>query len=192
MPRGGALGVTQTLPNEDMLSLTNVRAENFIAFLMGGRCAEEIVYGQMTSGASNDIERATGLARNMVCKWGMSEKMGPINYHKSNMSVYSGMGDSVDYSEKIAQEIDSEINRIVEKNYKDALNILKANREGLDRLAHALILWETMDINQVKDVVAGNDIGAPLKLPKKEPLPSTKESVDTKETAIDTTKTVTV
>ncbi len=192
MPRGGALGVTQTLPNEDMLSLTNARAENFIAFLMGGRCAEEIVYNQMTSGASNDIERATGLARNMVCKWGMSEKMGPINYHKSNMSVYSGMGDSVDYSEKVAQEIDSEINRIIEKNYKDALNILKANREGLDRLAHALILWETMDINQVKDVVAGIDIGAPLKLPKKEPLPSSKDVSDKKETAIDTTKTVTV
>ena len=167
MPRGGALGVTQTLPNEDMLSLTNDRAENFIAFLMGGRCAEEIVYGQMTSGASNDIERATGLARSMVCKWGMSEKMGPINYSKSGMSVYTGAGDNVDYSEKVAQEIDAEINRLVEKNYKQAINILKANREGLDRLAHALIAWETMDITQVKDVVAGKDIGVPLKTQKK-------------------------
>ncbi len=176
MPRGGALGVTQTLPNEDMLSLTNDRAENFIAFLMGGRCAEEIVYSQMTSGASNDIERATSLARSMVCKWGMSEKMGPINYHKSNMSVYSGMGDSVDYSEKIAQEIDGEINRIVEKNYKQALNILKANRDGLDRLAHALIAWETMDFNQVKDVVSGIDIGVPLKTSKKDKKEDDKET----------------
>lgn len=167
MPRGGALGVTQTLPNEDMLSLTNDRAENFISFLMGGRCAEEIVYGQMTSGASNDIERATGLARNMVCKWGMSEKMGPINYHKSGQSAFTGMGENVDYSEKTSQEIDSEINRIVEKNYRQALNILKSNRDGLDRLAQALMAWETVDFQQVKDVVAGIDIGLPLKSDKK-------------------------
>jgi cell division protease FtsH len=167
MPRGGALGVTQTLPNEDMLSLTNVRAENFIAFLMGGRCAEEIVYGQMTSGASNDIERATGLARSMVCKWGMSEKMGPINYHKSGPSAFTGMGDSTDYSEKVAQEIDEEINRIVEKNYRQAINILKSNRDALERLAQALMAWETIDFQQVKDVVAGVDIGVPLKPEKK-------------------------
>ena len=167
MPRGGALGVTQTLPNEDMLSLTNDRAENFISFLMGGRCAEEIVYGQMTSGASNDIERATSLARNMVCKWGMSEKMGPINYHKSGQSAFTGMGENVDYSEKTSQEIDSEINRIVEKNYRQALNILKSNRDGLDRLAQALMAWETIDFQQVKDVVAGIDIGLPLKSDKK-------------------------
>ncbi|MBY0413893.1 MAG: ATP-dependent zinc metalloprotease FtsH, partial [Bdellovibrionales bacterium] len=163
MPRGGALGVTQTLPNEDMLSLTNERAENFISFLMGGRCAEEIVYGQMTSGASNDIERATGLARSMVCKWGMSEKMGPINYHKSGQSAFTGMGENVDYSEKTAQEIDEEINRIVDKNYRQATNILKSNRDGLDRLAHALMAWETIDFQQVKDVVAGIDIGVPLR-----------------------------
>ena len=168
MPRGGALGVTQTLPNEDMLSLTNERAENFIAFLMGGRCAEEIVYGQMTSGASNDIERATGLARNMVTKWGMSPKMGPINYHKSSMSIYSGTGDTTDYSEKTAQEIDEEINRIVDKNYKQAIHILKTQRDALDRLAHALMAWETMDINQVQDVCKGIDIGVPLKTEKKE------------------------
>jgi cell division protease FtsH len=167
MPRGGALGVTQTLPNEDMLSLTNDRAENFIAFLMGGRCAEEIVYGQMTSGASNDIERATSLARSMVCKWGMSEKMGPINYHKSGVSAFTGAGENVDYSEKTAQEIDEEINRIVEKNYRQAINILKSNRDGLDRLAHALMAWETIDFQQVKDVVAGIDIGVPLKSEKK-------------------------
>ncbi|MGZ3806589.1 MAG: ATP-dependent zinc metalloprotease FtsH [Bacteriovorax sp.] len=176
MPRGGALGVTQTLPNEDLLSLTNDRAENFISFLMGGRCAEEIVYGQMTSGASNDIERATGLARNMVCKWGMSEKMGPINYNKSGMSPFTGMGENTDYSEKTAQEIDEEINRIVEKNYKQALNILKSNRDGLDRLAQALVAWETIDFQQVKDVIAGIDIGVPLKTEKKSDESEKKES----------------
>ena len=179
MPRGGALGVTQTLPNEDLLSLTNDRAENFIAFLMGGRCAEEIVYNQMTSGASNDIERATGLARNMVCKWGMSEKMGPINYNKAGMSPFTGMGETSDYSEKTAQEIDEEINRIVEKNYKQALNILKSNRDGLDRLAHALVAWETIDFQQVKDVIAGVDIGLPLKPEKKVvEVPKTDDKTD--------------
>lgn len=180
MPRGGALGVTQTLPNEDLLSLTNDRAENFISFLMGGRCAEEIVYSQMTSGASNDIERATSLARNMVCKWGMSEKMGPINYHKSGQSAFTGMGENVDYSEKTAQEIDEEINRIVEKNYKQALNILKSNRDGLDRLAHALMAWETVDFKQVKDVVAGIDIGVPLKPEQKTDNASDEPKIGTK------------
>lgn len=180
MPRGGALGVTQTLPSEDMLSLTNERAENFIAFLMGGRCAEEIVYSQMTSGASNDIERATSLARNMVCKWGMSEKMGPINYNKSSMSLYTGTGDTTDYSEKTAQEIDEEINRIVEKNYKQAINILKSNRDGLDRLAKALMSWETIDFQQVKDVIAGIDIGLPLKV-EKPVITKTPDSTDDKE-----------
>ena len=181
MPRGGALGVTQTLPQEDMLSLTNDRAENFIAFLMGGRCAEEIVYTQMTSGASNDIERATSLARNMVCKWGMSEKMGPINYNKSSMSLYTGTGDNTDYSEKTAQEIDEEINRIVDKNYRQALNILKSNRDALDRLAHALVAWETIDFAQVKDVIAGVDLGVPLKPTKKEESSGDKPSGDKKE-----------
>ena len=99
----------------------------------------------------------------MVCKWGMSEKMGPINYNKSGMSPFSGMGETTDYSEKTAQEIDEEINRIVEKNYKQALNILKSNRDGLDRLAQALVAWETIDFQQVKDVIAGIDIGVPLK-----------------------------
>lgn len=183
MPRGGALGVTQTLPNEDMLSLTNDRAENFIAFLMGGRCAEEIVYGQMTSGASNDIERATGLARSMVCKWGMSQKMGPINYNKSGISPFSGMGENVDYSEKTAQEIDEEINRIVEKNYRQAINILKSNRDGLDRLAQALMVWETVDFAQVKDVIAGKDIGVPLKAEK----PKKTDDTPTGESKIDST-----
>jgi cell division protease FtsH len=105
----------------------------------------------------------------MVCKWGMSEKMGPISYHKSATSPFSGMGDNVDYSEKTAQEIDEEINRIVEKNYKQAINILKSNRDALDRLAQALVLWETIDLQQVKDVVAGNDIGLPLVRPQKIP-----------------------
>jgi cell division protease FtsH len=162
MPRGGALGVTQTLPNEDMHNLTRDRAENFISFLMGGRCAEEIIFGSITSGASNDIQRATSLARNMVCSWGMSDKMGPVNYHKTAMQPFGNSDASADYSEKTAQEIDEEIHRFVEKNHQVALKILRDNRDALERIAQGLIVWETLDYAQVKDLVDGKDIGVPI------------------------------
>tara|TARA_Y100000780_G_scaffold232591_1_gene267945 strand:- start:47568 stop:49499 length:1932 start_codon:yes stop_codon:yes gene_type:complete len=161
MPRGGALGVTQTLPNEDMLNLTRERGENFISFLMGGRCAEELVFGEITNGASNDIERATQLARSMVCSWGMSDKLGPINYHKEQQSAWSAPSSS-SYSEKTGQEIDDEIHRLVTENYKIALKILEDNKEALERLAEGLIVWETLDFTQVQDLVNGKDIGMPI------------------------------
>ncbi|MBC97428.1 MAG: cell division protein FtsH [Halobacteriovoraceae bacterium] len=161
MPRGGALGVTQTLPNEDMLNLTRERGENFISFLMGGRCAEELVFGEITNGASNDIERATQLARSMVCSWGMSDKLGPINYHKEQQSAWSAPSSS-SYSEKTGQEIDDEIHRLVTENYKIALKILEDNKEALERLAEGLIVWETLDFTQVQYLVNGKDIGMPI------------------------------
>jgi cell division protease FtsH len=161
MPRGGALGVTQTLPNEDMLNLTRERAENFIAFLMGGRCAEELVFGEITNGASNDIERATQLAKSMICSWGMSDKLGPINYHKEQSNPWQAPNSS-NYSEKTGQEIDEEIHRLVSENYKTAIDILRDNKEALERLAEGLIVWETLDFKQVKDLVDGKDIGVPL------------------------------
>ncbi len=161
MPRGGALGVTQTLPNEDMLNLTRARGENFISFLMGGRCAEELVFGEITNGASNDIERATSLSRSMICSWGMSDKLGPINYHKEQQTAWSAPSSS-NYSEKTSQEIDDEIHRLVTDNYKIAMKILEDNREALERLAEGLIVWETLDYAQVQDLVAGKDIGMPI------------------------------
>jgi len=161
MPRGGALGVTQTLPNEDMLNLTRVRGENFISFLMGGRCAEELVFGEITNGASNDIERATQLSRSMICSWGMSDKLGPINYQKEQQSAYSAPSSS-SYSEKTGQEIDDEIHRLVTDNYKIAMKILEDNREALNRLAEGLIVWETLDFAQVQALVNGEDIGIPI------------------------------
>ena len=162
IPRGGALGVTQTLPNEDMHNLTKEKGENFIAFLMGGRCAEEIVFNQMTNGASNDIERATQLAHNMVCNWGMSEELGPINYKKSAMSPFGSNEEAIDFSDKTSQAIDNEVTRLVKDNHKMATKILNDNREALDRLAEGLILWETLDFAQVKDLVEGRDIGSPI------------------------------
>ena len=161
MPRGGALGVTMTLPDEDRLSVNTTFAHNQIAVLMGGRCAEELVFGDYTSGAANDIERATSLAHNMVCKWGMSKKLGPLNYYKSNQTVaYSGQ-EIHDYSEKVAEDIDKEVRSFIEKNYDLAMDILKKNRNLLDRLAESLIVWETLDRKQVKALERGEDIGIP-------------------------------
>jgi cell division protease FtsH len=161
IPRGQALGVTQTLPNEDMLNLSKEKGENFISFLMGGRVAEEIVYGEMTNGASNDIERATDLARNMVCNWGMSEKLGPINYTKQNGGMVYG-GENVSFSDETSRKIDMEIANLVHTNYEIAKKILNENIEALHRVALGLVAWETLDAEQIKDLVAGKDIGQPV------------------------------
>lgn len=170
IPRGQALGVTQTLPNEDMLNLSKEKGENFISFLMGGRVAEEIVYGEMTNGASNDIERATDLARNMVCHWGMSEKLGPINYAKQNQGMMYG-GESVTFSDDTSRKIDTEIAHFVSKNYQIAKDILQKNIDALHRVAEALVIWETLDAEQIKDIVAGKDIGKPVMTKKPTDVP---------------------
>ncbi|MFG1515679.1 cell division protein FtsH, partial [Halobacteriovorax sp. ZH3_bin.1] len=164
MPRGGALGVTQTLPNEDMHNLTLEKAENFIAFLMGGRVAEEIVFNEISNGASNDIERATQLASSMVCSWGMSSKMGPRNFHQPGNSPFGSTAPSegVGYSEETAREIDTEITRFLDENYKLAKKILTDHRDALDRIAEGLIVWETLDSKQIQALIAGEDIGVPL------------------------------
>lgn len=160
IPRGMALGVTMTLPNEDMLNLSKEKGENFISFLMGGRVAEELVYGEMTNGASNDIERATELARNMVCNWGMSDKLGPINYAKSNGGMVYG-GESVSFSDETSRKIDMEIANFVHTNYEVAKKILNENIDALHRVALALVVWETLDAEQIRNIVAGKDIGQP-------------------------------
>ncbi len=174
IPRGQALGVTQTLPNEDMLNLSKEKGENFISFLMGGRVAEELVYGEMTNGASNDIERATDLARSMVCNWGMSEKLGPINYAKQNGGMVYG-GESVSFSDETSRKIDMEIVNFVQTNYEVAKRILQDNMDALHRVTEALVVWETLDAQQIRDIVAGKDIGQPVmtKKPTDTPPPGT-------------------
>jgi cell division protease FtsH len=170
IPRGQALGVTQTLPNEDMLNLSKEKGENFISFLMGGRVAEELVYGEMTNGASNDIERATDLARSMVCNWGMSEKLGPINYAKQNGGMVYG-GESVSFSDETSRKIDMEIANFVQTNYEVAKRILQDNMDALHRVTEALVAWETLDAQQIKDIVAGKDIGQPVMSKKPTDVP---------------------
>jgi cell division protease FtsH len=157
IPRGMALGVTQTLPNEDRMNLDRVKAENSIAFLMGGRVAEEIVLNQKTTGAGNDIERATDLARRMVCEWGMSDVLGPMTFGKKEEAIFLGreIGQNRDYSEQTAQTIDREIRDIVERNYRRAREILSTKVDILHSLAAALLEHETLDGADVDLIVQG-------------------------------------
>ncbi len=151
IPRGFALGVTQTMPLEDRLSYTKDRAENMIAFLMGGRLAEEIIFGHKTTGAGNDIERATDLARRMICEWGMSDKLGPVTFGKKEEQVFLGreMGHVREFSEATAQTIDNEVREIVEKNYRRGKELLNSNIDILHAMAEALIDHETIDKDQI-------------------------------------------
>ena len=160
IPRGMALGVTQTLPNEDRMNLSKDRAENTIAFMMGGRLAEELILNQRTTGAGNDIERATELARRMVCEWGMSDVLGPVSFGKKEEAIFLGreIAQHRDYSEQTAQIIDREVRDIVERNYKRARDILTSKTQILHDLAAALLEYETLDGDEVEQIVQGNKI----------------------------------
>jgi cell division protease FtsH len=160
IPRGMALGITQTLPEKEALNLSKVKAENMIAFLFGGRAAEELVFKDITTGAGNDIERATDIARRMVCEWGMSEKLGPLAYEKREGPVFLGMsnGSTRDYSESKAEQIDAEVFTFVDTGYKAAKKIVTENMDILHRLAQALLDHETIDGNEVEMLVKGASI----------------------------------
>lgn len=164
IPRGMALGVTQTLPNEDRLSLSKDRAENNISFLMGGRIAEEIILNQKTTGAGNDIERSTDIARKMVCEWGMSDVLGPITFGKKEEAIFLGreITQNRDYSEQTAQTIDREVRDIVERNYRRAREILVSKIGILHELANALLEYETLDAEEVERIVQGLKIERPV------------------------------
>lgn len=158
IPRGMALGVTQTLPEKESLNLSKNKAINMIAFLFGGRAAEELVFKDITTGAGNDIERATAIARSMVCEWGMSEKLGPLAYEKREGPVFLGMQygqTDRNYSDSKAQEIDAEVSEIIKGGYETALSILNQHRDALDRLALALLEYETIDGAEVEMLVNG-------------------------------------
>ena len=164
IPRGGALGVTVTLPNEDKLSMSKERANNEIAMLLGGRLAEEIIFGDFTSGASNDIERATHIAKMMVCNWGMSSALGTVNFAKAGAQPFGyGQGpDNSGYSEDTARKIDDEISSIIKRNYETAKKILLDKRAVLNKMSEALIIWETLDSEQINQLMRGEDIGVPV------------------------------
>jgi cell division protease FtsH len=155
IPRGRALGLTQQLPQEDRHSYSRDYLIDSIAILMGGRVAEEIVLNQRTTGASNDIERATQLARRMVCEWGMSEEMGPLSFGKREEQIFLGreIAQHRDYSEQTAINIDREVRHIVEDNYQRAKGMLTENLEILHGVSHALLERETLDLNDVDRII---------------------------------------
>ena len=165
IPRGRALGVTMQLPTDDRHGYSKGYLLNQLAILMGGRVAEELVLNEMTTGAGNDIERATDLARKMVCEWGMSEKMGPLTFGKQNEQVFLGreMGSSRDFSDQIAMEIDQEVRRLVTENYERAKRLLTDNMASLKRLAEALLEKEVLD---------GSDIDQILMQSPSQPVPA--------------------
>ena len=160
IPRGQALGVTVSLPAEDRYTYTREFAEGMIARAMGGRAAEELVFNKVTTGAGDDINRATDLARKMVCSWGMSEKLGPLSFGKDQEEVFLGreINSSRNFSDKVAEEIDREIHRFVITGYKRAMLILKQNREKLEGLAEALLVKETLDRKQIDALMRGEEI----------------------------------
>ncbi len=157
IPRGQALGVTIMLPAEDRYTLTKEYAEGMIAYAMGGRAAEEIVFRKQTTGAGDDINKATDIARKMVCNWGMSERLGPLSFGKESDEVFLGreMGGGRNFSEKVAEEIDAEIHRIVSGGYRKAVSILRDNRVQLESLAESLLIKETLDRTQIENLMRG-------------------------------------
>ena len=160
IPRGMALGVTQTLPEEERLNMTKQKAHNMIAFLFGGRAAEELIFEDYTTGAGNDIERATEIARRMICEWGMSEKLGPLTFEKREGPVFLGMQTKHDkeYSEETARKIDEEMAQFIKRGHERALEILRDNIKVLHNLAEALLEKETIDGDEVNMIMAGSTL----------------------------------
>ena len=163
IPRGRALGVTQQLPEDDRHTYDKGYLSSQIAVLMGGRAAEEIFLDHMTTGAGNDIERATELARKMVCEWGMSEKLGPLTFGRKEEQIFLGKEFSRhrDFSEETALNIDSEIRRTVMDGYNEAKRILMENQETVKRLAEVLLERESLDAAQIQAVIDGKDLPNP-------------------------------
>ena len=171
IPRGRALGLTMFLPEEDRYSISRLRLVGQLTSLFGGRAAEELVFGKdsVTTGASNDIERATEIARNMVTKWGLSDKLGPLSYSKDEEEIF--LGRSVTQHKQVSDTtvniIDQEVRQIIDQSYDEANSILISNVKRLHKMAEALIKYETLDEEQIKDIM--ND---------KEPRPPDGWSID--------------
>ena len=161
IPRGRALGVTMFLPEEDRYSHSKQRLESQISSLFGGRIAEELIFGpeRVTTGASNDIERATEIARNMVTRWGLSDKLGPLAYSEDEGEVFLGRSvtQHKHMSDETAHAIDEEIRAVIDRNYNRAKKILEDNMDKLHMMAQALIKYETIDQEQIKDIMQGRE-----------------------------------
>ena len=157
IPRGRALGVTMQLPEGDRYSMDKDRMLNTIAVLFGGRIAEEVFMNQMTTGASNDFERATQIARDMVTRYGMTDSLGPMVYAENEGEVFLGRSitKTTQVSEATMQKVDGEIRRIIDEQYTVARKILEDNRDKVEVMTRALLEWETIDADQINDIVDG-------------------------------------
>ncbi len=167
IPRGRALGVTMQLPETDRYSMDRSFMLNSIAVLFGGRIAEEIFMNQMTTGASNDFERATEIARNMVTRYGMSDELGPMVYGENEGEVFLGRSVTTqkNVSESTMQKVDEEIRKIIDAQYAVARKLLEDNRDKVEVMANALLEMETIDAEQIDDILAGRPIRPPRQTP---------------------------
>ncbi len=163
IPRGMALGLTQTLPEEDKYTQSKTYILNTIRYAMGGRAAEELVFKEKTTGAGNDILRSTALARRMVCEWGMSDKLGPLSFGKREEHIFLGreISRQQDYSDVVARDIDSEVRSIAEGCYHDAVSSLRESLDQLHAMAEALLEYETLDAAEVRKIMNGEKIVRP-------------------------------
>jgi cell division protease FtsH len=161
IPRGRALGVTMFLPEEDRYSHSKQRLQSQIASLFGGRIAEELIFGAdaVTTGAANDIERATEIARSMVTKWGLSERLGPLTYSEEDGEIFLGRSvtQHKQMSDVTAHAIDEEIRAFIDTAYQRAEDILRTHIDKLHTMADALMRYETIDERQIKEIMAGRE-----------------------------------
>jgi cell division protease FtsH len=159
IPRGRALGVTMSLPAQDRYSYDKEFMLSQISMLFGGRIAEEVFMNQMTTGASNDFERATGLARDMVTRYGMTEALGPMVYAENEGEVFLGRSvtKTTNMSEATLQKVDGEVRRIIDQQYKVARTLIEDNKDKIHAMAKALLEWETIDGEQLDDIIAGKE-----------------------------------
>jgi cell division protease FtsH len=160
IPRGRALGVTMQLPTDDRHNYSDEFLYNTLAILMGGRVAEELVFKHVTTGAGNDLERATDLARKMVCEWGMSEKLGPLTFGQKEESMFLGrsLGSTRDVSDDMAREIDREIKRLITENYDRTKRILTEHMVTLKALAVALLEKESLDALEIDQIISNSSL----------------------------------
>ncbi len=160
IPRGRALGITQQLPIDEKHTYPKDYLLNNISVMMGGRAAEELVLNSPTTGAGNDIERSTEIARKMVCEWGMSEKLGPLSFGKKEEEIFLGreFAQHRDYSEETARVIDDEVKTIVSQSYEKAKEIISANVTILHKLANTLLEKEVLDGNQIETIIKGGNV----------------------------------
>ena len=190
IPRGRALGVTMQLPETDRYSMDREQILQNISVLFGGRIAEEIFMSQMTTGASNDFERATEMARNMVMRWGMSESLGPMVYGENEGEVFLGRSITThkNVSESTMQKVDAEIRRIIDAQYGLARRLIEGNRDKVEAMAKALLEWETIDAEQINDIMEGRPprppkpAQPPAQHPPRDSTPTTATTTPAQET----------